>query len=219
MRDDLERVLKELKLNVEESSHARILTVLWPGEWITIEQIMAENKGQSDTPRRIRELKKEFGFEIKQEGTGKRSKYCLGSHKYTGERRRKYLSKHERELLVKCEGLECNICGKTACKVIGNLQIDHRIPFERNGPSTLENSQLLCVECNVMKKRICEHCHKNNCENCAYAYPERYKNSFLLNLSPDLKSKCDKIAYEKNISLDSFIEYLISEKLEDYNKK
>jgi|GEM_PF-1083799 len=202
--DDLRGKLKALKIN-PNTSHARILQALWSGKWVTKAEIMAANKNQSDTPRRIRELRSEFNFDIEQEGTGDNSRYRLISHQRSETRRRKYISKAERDRLVREFGLKCNICDREFEAIEGNLQVDHRIPFDKLGPTTVQNSQLLCTTCNVMKKRICEFCERENCDECAYAYPERCGNLQIIILPENLMTKCRDIASERKICVSDAI--------------
>ena len=66
------------------------------------------------------------------------------------------------------------------------LQIDHRIPYEIAGDSSIQNKDsedymLLCGSCNRAKSWSCEHCanwltEKSDkiCSNCYWAHPENY---------------------------------------------
>jgi hypothetical protein len=65
----------------------------------------------------------------------------------------------------------------------GELQIDHRVPFEVDGEPALEpeNFMLLCGSANRAKSWSCEHCEnwnsikdKSVCLSCYWAYPENY---------------------------------------------
>lgn len=206
--DALQRKLKALDIN-PNTSYARILQALWPGKWVTKTEIIAANENQSDTPRRIRELRREFNFDIEQEGTGDSSRYRLISHQRSETRRRKYISKAERDRLVREFGLKCNICGQEFEAVEGNLQVDHRIPFDKLGPTTIQNSQLLCTTCNVMKKRICEFCKRENCDECAYAHPDQYGNRQIIILPEHLMAKCRDIASKQEVDISEVIQMCI----------
>ena len=93
--DDLREKLKALEIN-PHTSYARILKILWPGEWVIFTDIQAANNHQSETARRIRELRSEFNFNIVQEDTGNNSRYRLISHQNAKPRRRKYLRDNEK---------------------------------------------------------------------------------------------------------------------------
>ena len=44
----------------------------------------------------------------------------------------------------------CEICGKKLL-AIEECQFDHIIPYVKGGKSTLDNCQVLCIECNLKK--------------------------------------------------------------------
>lgn len=46
--------------------------------------------------------------------------------------------------------IQCELCGKQILS-IGECHFDHIIPYAKGGTSTLENCQILCVECNLKK--------------------------------------------------------------------
>lgn len=205
MSEDLKELLKKLKLD-PSSTRARILTKLWDGDWVPIPELIDANSYQSDTPRRIRELRSEFGFEISQKGIGKNSSYRLESQECYGVKRREYLTSDQKRQLANRDGIRCNICGVSYPVIKGNLQADHRIPFkERGGPTTVENAQFLCVRCNVMKKRMCEFCNLEKCSDCAYAYPEKFGNLLLLKLPRDTIDQLMAGAIKENIEIEDLI--------------
>lgn len=90
--DNLEEKLNLLRINRSDSPHARILRALWSMEWRIVTEIIAANENQSDTPRRIRELRSMFAFEVDQEGQSNESRYRLRSHRSGKIRRREYLT-------------------------------------------------------------------------------------------------------------------------------
>jgi len=91
------------------------------------------------------------------------------------------LSKQIKQELIRVYGSRCFIYLEEIPE--GELQIDHRIPFEVDGDPDLkpENFMLLCGSANRTKSWSCEHCEnwrsikdKSICLSCYYAYPENY---------------------------------------------
>ena len=46
--------------------------------------------------------------------------------------------------------IQCELCGKQIFS-IGECNFDHIVPYAKGGTSTIENCQILCVECNLKK--------------------------------------------------------------------
>lgn len=46
--------------------------------------------------------------------------------------------------------IQCELCGKQIFS-IGDCHFDHIVPYAKGGTSTLENCQILCIECNLKK--------------------------------------------------------------------
>jgi len=46
--------------------------------------------------------------------------------------------------------IQCELCGKQIFS-IGDCHFDHIVPYAKGGASTLDNCQILCVECNLKK--------------------------------------------------------------------
>lgn len=46
--------------------------------------------------------------------------------------------------------IQCELCGKQIFS-IGDCHFDHIVPYAKGGASTLENCQILCIECNLKK--------------------------------------------------------------------
>ncbi|MCK4652445.1 MAG: HNH endonuclease [Methanosarcinales archaeon] len=97
---------------------------------------------------------------------------------------RKTFSKKFKQQLYESGYERCAICmGKYHSRY---LQIDHRIPYEIAGDSSIRNTDsedymLLCGSCNRAKSWSCEHCanwltEKSDkiCFNCYWAHPENY---------------------------------------------
>ncbi len=165
----------------------KILEILWPMEWVDGKDIFnAINQTYYD--RRIRELR-ESGWQIETHSSGKM--YKLLSHEKKPGNKRLYLPVAQKKILRERD-LRCKICGSN-----NNLQYDHKVPLEKMGSTDIENMQLLCSECNVVKRGICKSCLLQTCEGCAYAYPELYGDRILITLDHEtnekLKTKADTL--------------------------
>ncbi len=97
---------------------------------------------------------------------------------------RKNLSKDEQDKLYKLFDGRCNITGVKLHKNLkGNYffkhllipAYDHRRPLSKNGSNELTNWQLISKLANDEKNKICNICDGKNCEQCALAFPEKYK--------------------------------------------
>jgi 5-methylcytosine-specific restriction endonuclease McrA len=58
--------------------------------------------------------------------------------------------------LVETYGAQCANCGVAATEM--NLVVDHVLSIAKGGLSTQDNLQLLCVECNRIKGKLCIDC-------------------------------------------------------------
>ena len=94
------------------------------------------------------------------------------------------LSKKIKEQLIQKYGCQCFIYLEKM--EAGDLQIDHRVPYEVAGERDelkIEDFMLLCGSANRAKSWSCEHCEnwksikdKNVCLSCYWAFPEKYNH-------------------------------------------
>ncbi len=87
-----------------------------------------------------------------------------------------------KDALTGIAGSRCNIYLEPF--PAGELQIDHRVPFEIAGGDSLSHNpddyMLLCPSANRAKSWSCEHCDNwqtrdaNVCRSCYWAFPESY---------------------------------------------
>lgn len=196
-------------------THAALLKKLWPGAWVPTTDLVKITGGQSDTPRRIRELRKEVGF------THLRSTQKNGVWGYqlvTRERasdkeRRAYLSPVEKEQIIQRDGLRCNICHLVPPEgqVNGYLQFDHREPFDKRlGETSVANSQLLCIDCNLVKRKACERCTLDTCEGCPYAYPEKVAHRHVVAFPGDTGRAIEAEAKRLGLPADEIVRRLVA---------
>ncbi len=94
------------------------------------------------------------------------------------------LSKKIKEELIRRYGCKCFIYLEKM--EAGELQIDHRVPYEVSGDSedlNPDNFMLLCASANRAKSWSCEHCEnwktlkdKQICLSCYWASPEEHQH-------------------------------------------
>lgn len=194
----------------------KIITALWPGEWVRSSRLL-ELTGQKYFDRRIRELKDESGFDIEAKVVSGAWSYRLKSHAVRfEERQRQYPNAQERRAVIKRDGIQCSICGYMPPnrELKGYLQFDHKIPFhERNGKTRLDNLQLLCTRCNVIKRRACQICPLPTCANCAYAYPEKFGGIYVIGISKQARVRYASLAKSKNIRIEDIIQAEIDRRI------
>ena len=62
--------------------------------------------------------------------------------------------------LVESYGAQCANCGISVNEM--NLVVDHVLSVAKGGLSVLDNLQLLCVECNRIKGKLCIDCRSDS---------------------------------------------------------
>jgi hypothetical protein len=144
----------------------KILELLWPMEWLEGSKIY-EAVQQTYYDRHIRELR-ESGWQIATHPSGKM--YRLQSHQKLPGNIRRYPSPGQKRQVRDRDKDVCQICRLPD----QNMQYDHKVPLERNGPTEVDNLQLLCRACNVEKRGACKRCTLETCDGCPYAYPELF---------------------------------------------
>ena len=93
------------------------------------------------------------------------------------------ISAEEKRIVLQRQHQRCNFCGSilrqstdipphTYAKDRVSLEIDHRIPVDRGGSSTIDNYQALCHYCNKCKRQMCFICTQHCNDNCALVSPE-----------------------------------------------
>jgi hypothetical protein len=164
---------------------------------------------QSDAPRRWRELRSEFGFDVWEEG-GRyyRSNTIPPVEKPNRRPDMAYLKrKYWDELYERHDG-KCNICGREVRYdadddgLYGLL--DHRVPVPYGGADDKENLQVACQECNNIKKKRYERDPEQYLsENLALAYPEKFER-FLVQLSSEEGEMLRALSQEREVPVRTF---------------
>lgn len=175
-----------------------ILKMLWNGEWVQGDDILAAVK-QAYYDRRIRQLRDEHGWDIEttfvaNKAGKKRPAYRLVSHFQGTGIKRPHIPAHERAHVLERDHYTCQIGGEDLRGGKNNPQIDHKIPLIRGGDSTVENYQSICSNCNVIKRGTCRSCTLESCENCYLAFPEKGNNNLLVNLTAKESEHLSQIA-------------------------
>ena len=154
-------------------------------------QELKDQYGYNHPPRAVRDVK-EQGIPIKMsrvEGADGRmiAAYRFGDPKqarFAKFRGRTALTNDLKKKLIASQGAKCAIYLEPFA--VGELQIDHRIPFEvagdlPGGKLKVRDFMLLCRSANRAKSWSCEHCANwleqkipKICRACYWAYPENY---------------------------------------------
>lgn len=178
-----------------------ILEILWSKKWVEGAEIFKAVQ-QTYYDRRIRELR-ESGWQIENSGT----KYRLISHEKLPGNEREYPSAElKRQILERDKGI-CQICGTADA----HIQLDHKVPQERQGKTVAENLQLLCRTCNVEKRGVCKRCTLVTCEGCPYAYPEQFGGRFVVMIDKSLTQQIRADAREQGLSESVLIAKFLKE--------
>jgi hypothetical protein len=156
-------------------------------------QELKDTYGYNHPPRAIRDVK-ENGIPMEMfriTGTDGRSvgAYRFGDPSlarmghFSG---RTILGKELKDALLKRDGAKCSIYLETF--PAGQLQIDHRVPFEVSGDDPKKDQDaaeymLICPSANRAKSWSCEHCENwktikdpNICRKCYWASPADYEH-------------------------------------------
>jgi hypothetical protein len=155
---------------------------------ITTEEL--KNKFGYDHPPRAARDVRELGISLETFRVASATGRKIASYRFADPAKkliRKFsgrtdLSKKIKAQLIAKYGCRCFIYLETMDA--GDLQIDHRVPYEVAGDSaelSLEDFMLLCGSANRAKSWSCEHCEnwtrlrdKNICLSCYWAVPENY---------------------------------------------
>ena len=197
--------------------HRKILRRLWSKEWVPSKDLLALT-GQAEYARRLRELRREWGYSIE-------NKIIKGEHHYrlsrrrpkSAERRRKYFAPKQRSEIILRTGIRCNLCKFEPPKgqIEGWLMWDHRTPFDRGGDTISANGQLLCVSCNNLKRRTCGECVKEDCGQCLLSNPELAAGTCILAFDKDTWIRLKKRAESEDLAVPEFAGRLVKRHVDE----
>lgn len=195
----------------------KILKILWeagtefPKPWVKSSHLLRET-GQKYFDRRTRELRDEQGCDIEIQQVGGEHCYRLKSISLATVNPRGYLSASLKKKLFEEASYQCQACGKKVQPGVKGLQADHKIPLIRRGLQDYENWQAICHECNVVKRRACEGCN-DDCNSCAWAFPEKFGGSVRLRFPADIYQKLkDKVGGD-SVKLETLILEIVKKQL------
>lgn len=181
------------------------------------------SRPMTDGPRRWRELRNEYGFDVKVEG----ELYCVGERTSpvqepnlrpkTSELTRDFLS-------AKKPPFVCAKCGEVVS--FDNKEdalaavVDHRRPVFYGGTDDLNNLQVLCVKCNNLKRRYCERCPLGfRCSVCSWAFPEFFTDMLVINLDPEEASRFAALLEKYKSKPPELAKKLLLEAVEEHLKR
>jgi|HubBroStandDraft_6_1064221.scaffolds.fasta_scaffold337815_2 hypothetical protein len=182
-----EEELNDLITQVDALRARRVLDHILEHGQVSTEELR-EIYGYEHAPRAARDVR-EWGIPLKTvrvRGRNGRSigAYVLGDPKdaVAFKRGGRVLPpKKVKEELLQTQGNRCALCN--AQLPPGDLQVDHRIPYEVAGESADDDDepyQLVCASCNRKKSWACEHCPNwivkdvEVCRTCMWASPRAY---------------------------------------------
>ncbi len=177
-----------------------------------------EEYGRSNYARRIRKIVAEYGWDIhrerRSEGGANNDYYMRRSD---GPVRvahiRREVAPKVRKTIYERDGWVCQMCrvdvseGQTLTKA----QCDHKVPAERGGPSTPDNLQTLCLQCNLKKRQACKHCDLPTCVDCPYAFPEKFAQTLVLRLPDGVAKKLAEVSDRDGVPAATVVARLIDD--------
>lgn len=187
----------------------KILSILWasgdsfPRQWVKSSYLLAQT-GQKYFDRRIRELRDQLGFDIETNHVEGEHSYRIKSSAKNTANPRYYLTATQKVRLFSDANNTCQSCGKVILAGVRGLQADHKIPLSRGGSQEYNNWQALCNECNVVKRRACEGCN-DDCNTCAWAFPEKFGGAIKINLPSEIYQKLKQSTSGNTVKIEPLI--------------
>lgn len=217
--------VRDVLVPIQESRWEMLNTVPLDGS-ISKAEFMKRNRKdngqeQSDAPRRWRELRNEFGFNVEEDG----GMYHRGNQfaPTSMPEPRPDMSALKRkcwdEVYDRFDG-RCNKCRQPVRKDAGDKEeayglIDHRTPVPFGGSDEIENLQLFCQTCNNRKTRVYEmHPGRFEQEFEIWAYPEKFRGSYHIRVSESEADWIETEAREKDVSAAEYAQTLLRETIQ-----
>lgn len=185
--------------------HLQDLVDLLPLDEPVHRSVIERSYGKTNYARRIRKIVSEYGWDIeRRRGTNGANDdwYIRRSEGPIRPQAIRYeVPKATRIQVYERDNWRCTICGADVSDEQKSTrpQCDHKVPAERGGVSRVENLQTLCTQCNLKKRQACKHCNLPSCENCPYAYPERYESIEIVALTSDAANKVRERARQEGV--------------------
>ena len=221
--------------------HADLISGVEPGTSITkaeFDQLTAKvrrggDEPMTDGPRRWRELRTEYGFDVSSEGLYSRGVEPAPIFEPQPRPDMSRLVKQMLNVLLPSKPSEatslfeteeetvpvCNKCGRLISfhKDIGGFPgvIDYRRPVLFGGSDERENLQLFCQQCNNLKAHICNRCPLfYHCERCTWAFPEQFHDTLVVSLETTEATDLELLADQENIRVDVYAKRVLLEHIE-----
>lgn len=173
--------------------------------------------GKSNYARRIRKIVAEYGWIIDRERRGNGANDDWYIRRSVGPVRPAFIRREVpprlRRVVYDGNAWVCQMCGVDVGEDqdLTKAQCDHKIPAERGGLSALQNLQTLCLHCNLKKRQACKHCDLPSCDNCPYAFPERFEDLLVLRLPKDAAKKLVELADAQGVPPATIVTRLIEQ--------
>lgn len=153
---------------------------------------------------------REEGWDIRYMKKGEEPGYWLASPVKGKGKKRTYPTAKQRRQILERDSYTCQLCGldMSGENPPSVQQIDHKIPLIRDSETNLKNLQVLCSECNVVKRGTCRHCKRMSCTSCVYAYPENAGRRITLIIPKNLIGIVDKYKERRDEMERLIIEWL-----------
>jgi len=221
---------REVLVPLQESRWEKLNTVPL-GDSISKREFMERNRKEngspeSDAPRRWRELRDEFGFNVEEDGGQyhRGPQFAPTSMPEPRPDMSGLKKKYWEEVYNNFKG-RCNKCrtpvrkNKDGDKEKAYGLIDHRIPVPYGGSDEIENLQLFCQTCNNRKTRVCRmHPEQFEREFKVWAYPEQFRDSFHLHVADDEANWLQEEAKERDISPSDLAQEILREAIQTRKK-
>ncbi len=204
----------------------QLLSIIPPNSSMSKEKYIEATKkkdgvSQTDAPRRWRELRTEYGFDVSVDNrVYKRGRAELPIYEPNPRPDMQRLNRDHWESVYHSHKGQCNKCGRKIQFREGDEGVpgllDHRSPVLFGGGDKIENLQLFCHVCNNTKNSICRLCpFEYHCQACTWAYPEYFHDTLVIRLEPAEAQNLVMIAEEEGKEPRAFAQELFDEALRE----
>ncbi len=197
------------------SPHLRKLIDLLPLDQPVHRSEIEASYQRPNYARRIRKIIDEYGWDIKiwRGSNGPNDDWY--ERKSDGPVRpqkiRYEVPRKQRLSIYERDKWKCLMRGSSVHPETGEAapQCDHKVPSTRGGSSKAVNLQTLCIRCNLKKRQACKLCTLTTCDNCPYAFPERFDQTYVVPLPGTTADKLIRLAVKAGIPPAVLIQRLI----------
>lgn len=215
--------------------HADLVSGIAPGQSISkteFDRLTAAvrrkgNEPMTDGPRRWRELRTEYGFDVSSEGLYSRGTSSTPLFEPQPRPNMSQLVRHVLSDLLSKTLPEPDLPPVPVCNKCGRLitftrdedgfpgVVDHRRPVLFGGSDEPENLQLYCQQCNNLKAHICNRCPlAYHCERCTWAFPETFHDTLVISLSTSEATTLELLADRENLRADTYAKLKLLEHID-----